>query len=163
MLKAATLAGFIAAHAVWSVSDGETLIPIYAYQDRLGERSIERIITDRLEEAVELGKNKLEANTADASAGVLIYDARIMISNEKIDSLIIEFRSYGEQPGNVTLAIPYTPKSEHSDFAVHRLKLVDASEHLEDEIVEILEAFFGGVDEHEKGALVWQQHLEESK
>ena len=44
VIAAARLAGFFAAHAIWSVSDGATLIPILAYTTESGERHMERLV-----------------------------------------------------------------------------------------------------------------------
>lgn len=50
-MEAATeLAGFFTAHAVWSVSDGETLIPLVAYETADGKQQMNRLVTDRVEE-----------------------------------------------------------------------------------------------------------------
>ena len=38
MEKLAELMGFFAAHAIWCVADGETLIPIFAYEQNGGKQ-----------------------------------------------------------------------------------------------------------------------------
>ena len=62
MLAAALLAGFLAAHAVWSISDGETLIPIYGYIDASGARHLVRLAESQSGKAVETGRDLLDAN-----------------------------------------------------------------------------------------------------
>jgi hypothetical protein len=48
-MEAATeLAGFFAAHAVWSVSDGETLIPLLGYEAGDGMRQLVRLASERI-------------------------------------------------------------------------------------------------------------------
>ena len=59
MREAMNLAGFFAAHAVWCVSDGETLIPIFGYPDKNGQRVLNRLVHDRLEDAVAAGSGNL--------------------------------------------------------------------------------------------------------
>jgi hypothetical protein len=56
-MEAATeLAGFFAAHAVWSVSGGEILIPLIAYETADGKRQMNRLVAERVEEGAARGK-----------------------------------------------------------------------------------------------------------
>ena len=43
MITASELAGFFAAHAIWCVSDGDTLTPMLAYSTAEGERQMVRL------------------------------------------------------------------------------------------------------------------------
>ena len=43
MITASELAGMFAAHAIWCVSDGDTLIPMLVYTDENDERQMERL------------------------------------------------------------------------------------------------------------------------
>lgn len=80
MITASKLAGFFAAHAIWCVSDGETLTPTLAYTTEADERKMERLVhNDDLEASVAYGKEKLESNEMDATDAVLLYDGRIPI------------------------------------------------------------------------------------
>lgn len=161
MREAAELAGFFTAHAVWSISDGETLVPIYAYVDSSGERAMERIAAPRLEESVQIGQQRLSENPHNASVGVLVYDGRITVEGRKLDSLIVQFRDFG-QGASAVMAIPYKPKKLLQRFVVYRPKLLEAPENSEAVLPEVTEAFFRGVDNHEKGAAVWSKHSGES-
>ena len=67
MITASKLAGFFAAHAIWCVSDGETLTPMLAYTTENDERKMERlVVNDDLEASVAYGKEKLGSNEMDA-------------------------------------------------------------------------------------------------
>lgn len=46
MDEIAGMAGFFAAHGVWSVSDGATLIPLLGYEQVDGERGMDRLVFD---------------------------------------------------------------------------------------------------------------------
>ncbi len=46
MITASELAGFIAAHAIWCVSDADGLIPMAAFATEDGERQLERLVLD---------------------------------------------------------------------------------------------------------------------
>ena len=106
MKEASELAGFFCAHAVWCVSDGETLIPIYAFLDAHGARQMHRLAHERLEQGVVFGKQKLENPEPGLSAHTLIFDGRIPWDGKKLDALIVEWRSLCGEGGKVTVAVP---------------------------------------------------------
>ncbi len=162
MITASELAGFFAAHAVWCVSDGGPLVPMLAYTTENDERQLERFAHDDLGAAVECGRQKLTANDMDATDAVLIYDGRITVDDEKLDALIIEMRAYFAPDTVAVLAIPYTPK-ETGEFRVHRPKLLEWTNCDDFDIEFAFEAFFKGVADHEQGAAIWNQCLDESK
>ena len=63
-MEAATeLAGFFAAHAIWSVSDGETLIPLVGYETTDGTRQMNRMVSERVEEGAARGKEWLATSS----------------------------------------------------------------------------------------------------
>lgn len=162
MITASELAGMFAAHAVWCVSDGDTLIPMLVFTDENGGRQMERLANDDLGAAVEYGRNKLASNNMDASDAALIYDGRITLGEEKLDALIIEMRAYFSPTSVAAIAIPYTPK-DNGRFRVHKPKVL-AWDNCEDfDLDHAFEAFFAGVARHEKGSEIWNQSLDESK
>jgi len=163
MITAFKLAGFFAAHAIWCVSDGENLIPILAFTTDSGDRKMERlIINDNLEDSVNFGNQKLESNEMDAIDAVLLYDGLIPLNGKKIDAVIIKIRAYFSPKSKATLVVPYTPKTS-GRFRVHKPKLLEW-EHCEDfDLDTALETFFEGVAEHEQGAEIWNNHLDESQ
>jgi hypothetical protein len=162
MMTASKLGGFFAAHAIWCVSDGSTLIPMLAYTTA-SERKMERlVINEDLESSVAYGKEKLGSNPMDADDAVLLYEGRITIAKEKIDAILIEMRAYFSPDSEVIMAVPYTPNSS-GKFRVHKPKLV-AWENCDDfDMHAALQSFFEGVSEHEKGAKIWNDCLDESK
>jgi len=162
MITASKLAGFFAAHALWCVSDGETLIPLLAFRTENGERKMERVIVDDdLETSVVCGKQRLASNEMNATDAVLLYDGRIPIGNEKVDAIIIEIRSYASPDSEAAMAVPYTLK-QSGKFRVHRPKLL-GWKNCEDFDKDLtLQAFFEGVDGHEQGAKIWNDCLDES-
>jgi hypothetical protein len=62
MIAASKLAGFFAAHAIWSVSDGEPLTSMFARTTADDDRHMEQLIADDLAESVAIEKEKLESN-----------------------------------------------------------------------------------------------------
>lgn len=162
MLTASKLAGFFAAHAIWCVADGETLTPMLAYTTEDDERTMERIVVqDDLEASVAHGKQKLEQNEMDANDAALLYDARIPIGDKKVDAIIIEMRAYFSPDSEAVMAVPYTPK-QSGKFRVHRPKLLGWKNCEDFDMNAALQSFFEGVDEHEQGAKIWNDCLDES-
>ncbi len=162
MIKAAELAGFFGAHAILSVSDGDTLIPILAFANAEGKRSMERLLMGDLESAVEYGNGKLEANENEATSAVLLFDGRIPVDDAKMDAIIIQLRAYSPTISRAIIAIPYTPKSQ-GGFLVHRAKVLkwDSSERYE--IDQVFEAFFKGVAAHDQGSEIWKSSFDDRK
>lgn len=162
MIEAWLLAGFFAAHAVWSVEDGETLIPIFAYY-KDGQRYMERVEADLLEDSVRIGQEALAANAANATSAVLIYDGFLTFDGRRSDALFIELRTYGATPVEARLAIPYQPHSDAAPFTVYRPKLIALPDNLDSQVAELLEAFWKGVDSHEQGSKAWDAHIDQSR
>jgi len=162
VITASKLAGFFAAHAIWSVSDGATLIPMLAYTTADDERNMERFVMDDYAAAVALGKRKLDANEMDAIDATLLYDGRILVGKEKVHAIIIEMRTYLWLDSEAVIAVPYTPKTS-GRFLVHKPKLL-AWENCDDfDVNAAFHSFFEGVDEHEQGSKIWNECLDESK
>jgi len=162
MIETALFAGFLSAHAILSVFDGETLTPIYGYINQNNEKTIERLTSDSLVAGVKAGQEKLNLNPYNARLAVLIYDGRITIETGKIDALIVEARSYGGHGSFIIMAIPYSPSKILKEFSIHKVQIMDMSEHLKNDVEELMNKFFDGAKEHEDGAKVWTQHLDKT-
>jgi len=159
MIMASQLAGFFAAHAIWSLSDGDGFIPMLAYTDADDKRNMTRLVFDNERDAVELGRQRLAANDMDANDAVLLFDGRIPVGNSKMDAVIIEMRCYFSPSSEAMIAVPYTPKSS-GRFVVHRPKLLDWT-HCDDfDRDASFESFFEGVDSHEQGSKIWLAALD---
>jgi hypothetical protein len=94
MITASELAGFIAAHAIWCVSDADGLVPMVAFTTDDGQRRLERQVCDDADAAVEHGRKRLEDDRFSANDGVLAYDGRITVGGGRLDAIILEMRSY---------------------------------------------------------------------
>ena len=162
MITASELAGFIAAHAIWCVSDADGLTPMVAFTTEDGQRQLERLVFDDAGAAVEHGRQRLEDDPFNANDGVLAYDGRVAVQGGKLDAIILEMRCYGFPWAKATIAVPYTPRSS-GRFRVHRPKLVEWERCEDFDPDAAFEAFFQGVSAHEEGAKVWDVALDESK
>jgi hypothetical protein len=163
MITASKLAGFFAAHAIWCVSDSESLIPMLGYTTEDGKRHMDRLIVgDDLAASVAYGKKKVDSYELDAIDAVLIDDGRITIGESKVDAIIIEMRAYFSPDSEAVIAIPYTPKSS-GRFLVHKPKLLCWKKCDDFDMNWAIESFFEGVAEHEKGTKIWNDSLDESR
>jgi hypothetical protein len=162
LITAFELAGFFAAHAIWCVSDGSVLIPMYAYTKEDGGREMERLAMDNLESAVTLGKEKLVSNEYDANEAVFLYDGRIPIKEEKLDAIIIEIRAFFSPQSEAIMAVPYRPKAFLRPFRVHKPKILLWKDCEDFNINAAVDSFFKGVDAHEKGSAMWNKALDQS-
>ena len=162
MIPAFRLAGFFAAHAIWCVSDGETLTPMLARVGEDGTRSMDRLVMNDLAAAVASGRRGLDLNDADANDAALVYDGRIPLGTDKIDAIIIEIRAYFSPQSEAVIAVPYAPKSS-GRFRVHKPKLLQWKNCDDFDMKVVLGSFFEGVAEHEKGSSLWNASLDESK
>ena len=162
MITASELAGFIAAHAVWCVSEADGLVPMVAFTTEDGQRKLERLVFDDAGAAVEHGRKRLEDDPFSANDGVLAYDGRITVERGKLDAILLEMRSYGFPWSKATIAVPYTPASS-GHFRVHKPKLVEWERCEDFDLDAAFGAFFEGVAAHDKGAKVWNAALDESK
>src|SRR3990172_8011025 len=147
MERAVELAGFFAAHGIWCVAEGETLVPILAFERADGEQEFRRIEATELQAAVAQGKEWLAANPDHVSRAVLVYDALISLPGGKTDCLMLEVRSYGPPMDSLSIALPYRRAEKRGGFAVHRPKFV-SNEEQEATVSNLGEVVFRGVARH---------------
>jgi hypothetical protein len=163
MIETAKLAGFCAAHGIWSVSDGETLIPLVGYEEANGERGIVRYARDDVGDGARAAQDALEYNEEGWARAVLVADAYLHTDDGRRDAVIVEAVRYGLTPWSMKVAVPYVPRTARSDFAVFRPKFIEVAGFDDDSDHEPLaNAFFAGVDAHPEGAAVWNAHLHPS-
>jgi hypothetical protein len=161
MIETATLAGFWAAHGIWSISDGETLIPILGYEHADGERGFNRYFFDDVADGARAAQEALEVNEIGAARAVLVANAYVHLEAGRTDALIVKAVSYGLTPGSIELAVPYRPATERSGFAVYRPLFVEVTGFDQPDYDTLADAFFNGVDSHEQAAAVWSAHLDQ--
>ena len=161
MEGAARLAGYFAAHAVWCVSDGDTLTPILAYETRDGGRMMERLVMESNDEAIKEARRRVQA-AHDFARAVIIYDGYVTLASGKTDALIIEATECESPARGFEMVLPYRHAKSDAGFAVHKPKLTDISGVHHDEIDPLVVAFFEAVHTHEQGAGIWDAHLDES-
>ena len=162
MERATELAGFFAAYAVWCVSDGAVLTPIVASNGPGDKRQMDRIVTERLEDGVAKGREWLHANHHGAELAVLVYDGYMPLPGGKTDALFLEIHDYG-QGTTLSMGVPYRNASHPAGFAVYRPKFLGGTGLESPDYAVLGDAFFRGVDAHEKGAAVWNASIDQSQ
>lgn len=160
MKPTAQLAGFFAAHGVWCVSDGGPLTPMLAYELADGSRQMSRFAADTLEKGVELGRKQLAENAHLALRAAFVFDGYLNLESGKTDALFIEARNYADDVAFV-MAVPYRQSEDPAGFAVFRPKFIDF-EGPKPDYGALAEDFFAGIEQHEKGAEIWDRYLDES-
>lgn len=154
MEKTAELTGLFAAQAILSVSQGETLAPLLGVEKPDGVRMLRQLAVGKREELIAVGQRWLSTNPEDVAHGVLIYDGYITLEGERTDALILEAHTYGTQQSSFGMAIPYRPAGDPEGFTVFTPKFI-AFEDIGEKFQVLVEAFFRGVDQHERGSKVW--------
>lgn len=158
VIETAALAGFYAAHGIWSISDGETLIPILGYEQPNGERGWDRYFFDDVADGVRAAQEALEVNENGAARAVLVADAYLHLDAGPTDGLIVHAVSYGLTPGSIELVVPYRPATDPSGFAVYRPMITEVSGFDQPDYDTVADAFFDGVESHDHAAPVWRAH-----
>jgi len=163
MRETARLAGFFAAHGIWSVADGGTLTPLLGYEQTDGSRGMDRFAADDTAGAVRAGQDALQANRRGSVRAVLVTDAYIQLASGRSDALIVQAVEYGPGRQSMTMAIPYRPQSSPHGLAVYRPKFIEVTGVNEPDYGALADAFFAGVDSHEQAAAVWNAHLDQTR
>ncbi|MEU7530055.1 hypothetical protein AB0A74_30315 [Saccharothrix sp. NPDC042600] len=157
MIETASMAGFLAAHGIWSVSEGETLIPIFAYENPQGERFLERMVADDIAEGARAAQRALEDNEQGATRAVMVVDAYVHKESGPVDALLVEAVEYGLAPRSLTIAVLYRPADQPGGFAVFSPEF-QGFDGDDAEFERVADAFFAGVESHHDASEVWAAH-----
>jgi hypothetical protein len=80
----------------------------------------------------------------------------------KTDALLIEARRYEPGVWGLMMAVPYRNAADPAGFAVYRPKFPEVVGPAPDYSL-LAEAFFRSIDRHERGAAVWNAHIDQSR
>ena len=149
------LAGFALGHAIWCVSDNETLIP-FLLSERDEKRQLLRVTAELLEDAVQQAAAQLEANPDHSERAVLVYDGYVTMDDLRSDALIVKALEYGVIETPVRVYLRYRPGRAGEGFAIYRPTLViPTAPHLARQ--QMAQWLFAGLAEHEQGTAVWDR------
>ncbi len=155
------LAGYCAAHAVWTVSQGEVLIPIGGTEDRAGNQEILRLAAPTRQLQTALGRRWIESSPTGAARAVLVYDGALNLVGSDGPALIVMAKEHDPASETVVCAIGYGPAQRPGGFWIRRPKFIlrpglDAARGLE-----LAEGFTRGALQHPMGADAWSSFLKE--
>lgn len=159
MYEIAGMAGFCAAHGVWSVSDGATLIPLLGHEQVDGGKGMDRLMFDDVADAARAGQEALEAGRDGWVRAVLVADAYLHLDTGRVDALVVDAVEYLPVRRSLRIAVPYRPQSAPQGFAVYRPQFAGVTGFNDPDYTALADAFFSGVDSHEQAAAVWNAHL----
>mgnify|MGYP007045075907 CR=1 FL=1 len=162
MNELARLVGFIAAHAIWCVSDEGPLVPMIGFQRQDGSNGLVRFTDPDMERGVSQARAWLESNPEQAMSAVAALDGFYPMASGKSDAIILEARLYGSTAKRFEMAVPYRPKSAVASFAVYRPKFIRVEGETPD-YSKLADEFFAGVDGHSEGAKVWNAHMDQGQ
>jgi len=151
------LAGFVLAHAAWSISDlpeGELLVPLAIVETEAG-RKVTRFEAETQEEAIEAGKAFVSEQQSTASTWALAREGQINTSTGKIDVLVVE--AWGEGMNEpITYIQPFQPFSTGTFKILGPATPVVSGSILSQKQSEILlDALYRGVSTHDAVASLW--------
>ena len=162
MERAAELAGFFAAHGIWCVADGETLVPMLAQESASEERNMLRFAAESLEDGVSQAQAHLQSNPDQSDRAALVYDGYITLPTGRTDALYVVIRSYVAPVATLTMAVPYRNADAPNGFAVHRPKFIEWQGESDPDYQALGQAFFRGVDSHGEASIFWAEHSDDS-
>lgn len=153
------MAGYYGAHAIWSVADGETLIPMLGYLATNNRTSMQRLAMESAA-AFALAETQLSSPGADNRGVVFIRDAVIKLASGKTDSLALDVAFTDRPAVRLQVLIPYRHAQHPAGFAVHRLQVTRADGIPEGDIQGLINAFVDGIDSHPQGGALYRERYE---
>ena len=154
---AAVLAGFVLAHAAWSVSDlpnAEGLVPLAVVVEH-GERRLLRFEADTQEHAIAKGKAAMREAMAAADAWAFAQDG-LIDRGQKRHALTVEFWAKG-MTAPVLLVQEYEPLTASSKFRVidDPMIVVAGVRQTPADVADVLKSIRAGIASHPKVASLW--------
>jgi hypothetical protein len=155
---ATLLAGFVLAHAAWSVSDlpeGDLLVPM-AITEVGGERKLTRFEAETQEQAIAKGKEFVADQQASSSAWAFAREGQMKTSDGYIDVLVVDAWAKGmTEP--ITFIQPFQPYASGAFKLLGPAVPVVAGSMLSPEQSEpYLSVLYRGVGGHGKAAALWE-------
>lgn len=166
MYEAAKLMGHTAAHAIWSISDSGSFIPIMQISRKSGKIELIRLVCDTSDQAVSAAEMRINElirgsdNEVDDVA--FAYDAYFRIDGERFDAVILSARPMFSPSSRFSMAIPYRWESKDR-FIIHKPKIMEWTGCEDFDQQRVIAMFFEGADSHEMGVKVWNHHLDQSR
>jgi hypothetical protein len=116
---AAVLAGFVLAHAAWSISDlpnGDGFVPLAVVVVK-GERRLQRFAGSPADEAVAKGRAAMRTAMSSADAWAFAYNSVTVTGGQRSHAIHVEFWSK-EMAAPATLVQTYQPMTDSARFKI---------------------------------------------
>jgi hypothetical protein len=152
------LAGFVLAHAAWSVSDlpkGERLIPL-AIVEKGGQRQLLRFEAPTQEQAIAEGKTALARRQADADAWSFAREGVMTEKAGRVDILTIDAWAKG-MVRPVSFVQRFSPYASGA-FRIREdaLVIVDGKALEGAEAARLVQRLYDGAQQHPRIGQLWQ-------
>lgn len=152
------LAGFVLAHAAWSVSDlpkGELLTPL-AVVEKGGQRQILRFEAETQEQAIAEAKATLAKRQGQLDAWAFAREGLMAEGPGTVDVLTIDAWAKG-----MTRPITFVQKFQPYSSGAFRIRgdavvVVDGKALTGTEATKLVRTLYGGVSGHAKAGPLWQ-------
>lgn len=154
--SALLLAGFVLAHAMWSISDvSELLVPL-AILERNGKREVLRFEGDTQEEAISNGKATMAALGADVEQWAFAREGLLNEHGDRVDVVSIDIGTKGSTT-KITLIQRFEPYSKRHHFLLigDPEIVIDGTVQESAKMKGLLETVHHGVSQHAKAGLLW--------
>src|SRR6476620_7258122 len=117
--SALLLAGFVLAHAAWSISDApELLVPLAALKQN-GQRKMLRFEADTQEEAIAHGKSEMAAHAVDVDDWAFARQGLLNEKGQKVDVISVDIGARGSAQ-RITLIQRFEPYAKRHRFRLLR-------------------------------------------
>lgn len=155
MIAAAELAGFLAAHSIWVVSEGD-MDPAIMYVTASGDRLFHRFTGDPGDmEAI--GHRRIRDNPMNAVDAALAFVRHAPDREAEGSAILVEPRAYSMREAQLRIAIRFNRAGGRFQASPGRVVVSKNCESLDK--AEIMRAFTKGAAAHEKGSAVWKRAL----
>ena len=154
----AVLAGFVLAHAAWSISDlpnGEGFVPLAVVVVK-GERQLQRFVAETPDEAVAKARAALRVAASTTDAWAFAHTVETKAGGQTTPAVRVEFWSKGmATPATLTQA--YHPMTRDAKFKILGDPVIelDRTPLASDALVAVLRNIRKGVASHPKVAALW--------
>lgn len=159
MERTAEFAGFLAAHGIWCVADGEPLVPMPGQEPSADGRRMLRFGDEDIEQAVAQAFDRLQANPPGRRprrAGL----RRLHGAGGRPDRRAVRrARSCGQAPQTLRIVVPYRNAGSERGVAVYPPGFVDWQGEGEPDLRAAGAASFRGVKSQGEAAAVWADHF----
>jgi hypothetical protein len=158
LIKTVQMAGYYGVQAIASLSDSGDFVPVIASESSAGERTLEEVTAAEPEEISKSGLGKLKDNAGGAVRAIFIWTGRTKVCGKDTDSLLLSLSVYGEVRQSLAIVIPYE-NGGPGKLAVLQPRFAAFAGPATPVYTALADAFVRGVHEHERGAAIWQEHM----